>query len=242
MRRKRERTDRQVLRTLMILRDRFTMNTIFSDLKPLRRFVPDLEEIITPYFQCLEKGQAAYINRKDAVRVRNEAAAQLEMTVRHFWTVVTLRTERMKHGSEVPSYYFPYGKVQHSKGETAGGWAELGRLILEGERLAVSQGLPPMVNPSAEEVREAVAPVDEAVHAVDRAQKEYGLCLTDIHKCRPKAKALVQDIAENMKRALRAYEPPRRRRIMRAYGFRFKTDKKPKLPKQLEAMVDLPER
>ncbi|MDJ0839289.1 MAG: hypothetical protein QNK37_22415 [Acidobacteriota bacterium] len=218
------------------------MKTIFSDLKPLRRFLPKLEEIITPYFQTLEKGQQLYINRKDAVRKRNEAAAQLELTVRHFWTVVTLRTERLKHDDVAPTYYYPYGKVERPKKESAGVWVELGKHVLEGERMAIAQGLPPMTNPGAEDVGAAIAPVEAAVHAVDQAQKEFGLCLTELEECRPKAAALVEEIAENMKRALKAYDPPRRRRIMRAYGFRFKTDKKPRLPKSLEAMIDLPDR
>lgn len=156
-----------------------------------------------------------------STRQRREAMAALSRYTRDFATVLRRRVLRM---GEPPSVFAYYGLPEHGRFTPPtryGEWLTAVYKFIQGDALAVADGLPPMCNPSAAEleaVREEARVLGTAVNRADRAFDE---AQEAVAAQRAEADLWLRDIVAELRYRLRRYDPPSRRRIMRRHGVTF---------------------
>ena len=161
--------------------------------------------------------------RSQELKEENEAIRQTELTIRHLWTAIKNRVIRLNQPVSVLNFYgLPQdGKVPKSVG-IKNDVIVMADRICEGDAQAVAQGYDPVLNPSAEELKQyrdiAKKEADEAREAV----AAYNEAQDKISEIRPQVNQLIRDVIDEMKFFLRRKDAVTRRKIMGSYGFSFK--------------------
>ena len=143
------------------------------------------------------------------------------MYLRDFWEVLRRRARRLDQPAEVLTYYGLTldGLAPQPTNQEA--WLAVAAQVVEGDRLAVEAGYPPMVNPSAAEVAQVLEAARREADDVARADRAYDQAQEAVARLRIRADELIQEVMAELRFALRRRDPASRRRIMRTYGARF---------------------
>jgi len=90
--------------------------------------------------------------------------------------------------------------------------------VIVGDRKATEAGYPPMQNPTAEELQEAVEKAKKESNDVAPADRAYDEAEEAVEALRGKAAELIYDLIAELKFNLRKKDPASQRRIIRSYG------------------------
>ncbi len=154
---------------------------------------------------------------------RQTALARLQTYVRDYWQGLTRRTAREGHDVRVLRLHGLAAEGQLPNSNRAEDWLLWAERIVAGDAAAVSDGFPPMCNPTAAEVQ---AVLDEArVEAADVAQadRSYDEAQAAQAELRTQADDLIDQAIGYLQLALRKLDAPSQRRVMRTYGVVFHT-------------------
>ena len=159
--------------------------------------------------------------RMDAVGGQRIAFKVLKVCCRDFLVVVKRRTYRCGHPTAVLSLFdIPQtGKLPHP--QQLSKWFGLAEKCIRGDAKAVADGLPPMCNPSAAELQEALTNANDKHMQVSNSDTFYDQAQERVANLRQTADKLIKEAMMQLRFALRHIDHPSQRRIMRTYGFKF---------------------
>lgn len=99
----------------------------------------------------------------------------------------------------------------------------LARQLIQGDATATAAGFPPMANPAAAELQQALQTATREAEEIIPADRELQTILEQIRAARPRAAELAQEVIDELRHATRKLEPGTARDIMRSYGITFET-------------------
>lgn len=94
--------------------------------------------------------------------------------------------------------------------------------FLTGEAAAQAMGLAPLAYPSQEELTAAYRQMQAALNTIETNQLAIQETLQDIQPLRQSIDAFLQQVGAYLDYACRHFSPPRKRMVMRMFGFRFR--------------------
>lgn len=153
---------------------------------------------------------------------KREVIADLNNTVRDFFEVLRRRKVRMKLPDEIFTLYGLSLNGRSPKLTQQGNLLVVSDSIVIGDANAVKDGYAPMLNPSAEEVATLMKKAQEKLEAVGFADLQYNKHQKRLQVLRKPANKLIQEIAAQLRFALRSNTHSNQRRIMRYYGFEYR--------------------
>ena len=157
------------------------------------------------------------------VAEKDAALADLEMGVRHFWSVLELRIERLKQPASLFQLYNLPQSGENPRDARDTFWIETGRGLVAGDALAVQQGYAAMANPSAAELQVLVTSAAKEYADVPMADREIELLQQELTALRPQADKYIKALNAQLEAALYDLPDESLRRIKRSYGFEFYT-------------------
>ena len=159
--------------------------------------------------------------RSREISERDEAITRLAMFVRHGWSALKNRVERLNEPASVLMLYGLPADGLLPRNVSPDEWLNYGRLFVRGDTKAVAQGYAAMMNPSAAEVKveldKASAEVDDVSGADSKVDKAQAAAAGDTAR----ADELIGDLVDTLDFATRKLDGPSQRRIMRRYGIKF---------------------
>lgn len=186
--------------------------------------VTEIDAVIVPYQQTMGEVTNYKHRRTSEIAEKNDALITLNYYVRHFQSGIKNRVIREKLPTTLLTQYgLPLSgtlpQVSISK-----------KLIIEAEKLvlndeqAAEKGFKPMSNPSAEELESAIAAAKAEIADTDNLDKELNEVEERLAEHRNSADTLISDVIDELQFHLRKLPDSDRRRVMRNYGFSFKSD------------------
>ena len=177
---------------------------------------------LLPEFQSSYHEVEKYLTRRigDVIK-KKEIFNKLETICRDFLVVLKRRTYRRQHPPEILGYFFvpQSGKLPNPKRLEE--WLSIAKFIINGDAVAVAAGYPAMINPSAMEVQEILTVAKEKFYAVSDADRNYDQAQERAAEFRTVADELLKDIIAQLRFAVRKFDKPSQRRIIRTYGFKY---------------------
>lgn len=162
--------------------------------------------------------------RQTDVREKNEALHELRTYCLHGLTSVKNRVARMNEPVEILTNYGITASGNNPRLSLSADLTVQADQIIVGDAKTVEQGYPAMVNPTAAEIsavnekaRKELADIASADRKVDQAEEELAAVREEVD-------LLIRDIVSDLNYNLRHVEDASRRRIMRSYGVKFKSD------------------
>jgi hypothetical protein len=168
---------------------------------------------------------ASYAELGIETNEKREVIADLNTTVRDFFEVLRRRKIRMKLPDEIFTLYGLSLNGRNPKLTQQSDLIATSYSIVIGDANAVAAGYAPMLNPSAKEVAALMEKAQTELGAVGSADHQYNKLQKRLQVLRKPANELIQEIAAQLRFALRSNTPSNQRRIMRHYGFEYRFDK-----------------
>lgn len=182
------------------------------------QLLTDLTAHYAAYRAAYDAVEAALSQRKTETAESAAAMARLEMFISHLWTAVYNRAQRENQPVGVLGYYKLNNDGSRPTPTRREEWLEMALSVINGDAMAVADGYPAAVNPSAAEVQAvydtAVAETDD-VPAADAA---YGEAQAAVAALRPQADKLIKATRAAILYSTYDMEPAAQRRILRNYG------------------------
>jgi hypothetical protein len=165
-------------------------------------------------------------NRSKEFSESSEAFEHLQTCMRDMWEAARRKVNRLNLPAQMLTYYeLPLdGKSPYPN--TRAEWYVLAKKMTEGAENAVKNGYPPVLEPGAEELKEALVKAEKERGDVSEADREYDEAQEALEDSRIKAEELINDVMAELRFYLRKMDDSSQRRIMRSYGatFRFMKD------------------
>jgi len=219
MRRTSIKTDRQrlaILKSILARQD--------HDGEPVtldRLSVADAERTMQDLKAAREAREAANSRKRNLMHRRDRLRTDLERCIRHFWTAVENRTQRLDHPPGILDLYQREPGQPRPKRPHPSEWLQIAEELAEGEARAVAQGFPAMVNPSIEEVQACLTEAETIHRAFQQADWDVQEASRNLKEERKKTDRVIRTIAFTLEEILYEWEDAAMRRIMRRYGFSF---------------------
>ena len=174
------------------------------------------------YDRGFTKLRVAKTDKAEQVELQKEASGGLGQGLSHFYTCVTQRNQRDNvPKSSLQMYGMPDQPISSIR--SAKVLIQLAGICIEGDALSVERGLDPMVNPSPAELQKLL---DTSI-TVERKLNAADQSLTVAQKTLDGFRLPLDDLRKEMQiqfnKTTRGDTNSRRRRIMRRFGFSFKT-------------------
>lgn len=185
-----------------------TLNTITA-------FLPDLET-------RLEAVSARLSARTKETGERLAAAKRVKTYTRDLWDVLKRRVNRLEQPASVLEFYGLPLSGNVPKPTSAEEWLTLAGQVIRGDAQAVAAGYPPMMNPSADELRAVLEAARREAGDAPAADRTLDESQEAIAALRPKADGLIREVMSELRFNLRNKDAPSQRRIMRTYGVQFR--------------------
>ena len=170
-------------------------------------------------FRALNASQGAS-SRETAER--EAALERLKTHVRDFRETLRRRLYRRNEPAAVLNHYNLPLDGTFVEPSTYQDWFIAAQALIDGDAAAVAAGSPAMTNPSAAEVAAALATAKAETVDVAAAQANLDEAQVAIAQLRPEADALIDDVMQQIRFALRKQDAPSQRRILRLYGAQFR--------------------
>lgn len=183
----------------------------------------DKGKVLLPEFdQKLSVVSSLLSQRSKEVSEKQESLGGLCMWLRDFWEVLRRRTVRLDHPAQVLTHYqLPLNGITPVLTREKD-MLEIAQRVVDGETTAVAAGYPPMVNPSAAELKQVLDKAWKEVKDVPQADEAYDQGQEEIAEMRRKMDEIIKDIYDYMNFNLRKKDEGSRRRILQNYGFNFR--------------------
>ncbi len=179
--------------------------------------------------------------KKLAVQNATGAVVKLQEHMKDMWSNILRRVRRDELAASVMSYYELPASGRFPKLIKRGEIVAVAERMVQGDAAAQAAGYPATSNPSAAELQvsldTAVAALAQRV-AIYTAFDEARQALAAL---RQQADRLIDDMADELRFALRREDASYRRSVMRAYGAQFsrnEADPSDVLPEEVEVMVE----
>ena len=159
--------------------------------------------------------------KKLAVQNAAGAVVKLQEHMRDTWSNVLRRVRREELAAAVMSYYELPASGRFPKLTNRGEIVAVAERMVQGDAAAQAAGYPAMSNPSAAELQ---ASLDTAVAAMAQRVTIYTAfdeARQALAALRQQADRLIDDIADELRFALRREDAAYRRSVMRTYGAQF---------------------
>lgn len=186
--------------------------------------VAEIESTIVPYQQTMSEVAKYKHKRAKEISEKNEGLITLRYYVGHFLAGLKNRVVREKLPATLLTlYHLPQSGIVPRLSVSP-------ELIITAQKLvqsdedAVEQGFKPMSNPSAEELETAIAAAKAEIADTENVDKELNEVEERLAQHRNSADTLINDVIDELQFHLRKLQDSDQRRIMRDYGFSFKTD------------------
>lgn len=181
----------------------------------LTKFIPVFEKGINEINALLSK-------RSKEVNESSEAFSKMETCTRDMWEVLRRRVNREDQPAQVLTYYeLPLDGLT-PKPTTYDQWYTLAGKMVDGDAKAVADGYPPMQNPSAQDLKEALEKARAERNDISDADRNYDRAQEEVEEMRIKADELITDVMDDLRYFLRKMYKESQRRIMRTYGVIFR--------------------
>ncbi len=184
----------------------------------LHKLQPKFSSLIT------ERANKTGARRQEVIE-KNEYLTKLRMYCLHGLTSVKNRVERMGEPISILANYGIGASGNNPKLPLTSALTSMADQIIAGDKKTVDAGFPAMVNPSIEEIsaineqaKKEISDVVTADRSVDSAEEELALLRSDVD-------LLIRDIVSDLNYLLRHSDDSSRRRVMRTYGVKFKSEK-----------------
>jgi len=159
--------------------------------------------------------------RRATVEAKNRAIDQLDRMNRDFWEVLKRRNRREGHSETVLDQYRLTSETGPPHTNRANEILVTGQLIIEGERKAIEAGIPPMTNPSADELEAQLEITETAQKEATKAERDYQTEQQALEGLRTEVRDLLESTRHYFHYRLEGSTPARQRATMTRYGFTF---------------------
>ncbi|MDJ0837243.1 MAG: hypothetical protein QNK37_12050 [Acidobacteriota bacterium] len=143
---------------------------------------------------------------------------------RSFWRMLKARALVLGHSSEIFKIFGLNASGKFLAARYKRDWLKHARSLIKAETVAVERGYPAMDLPTVTAVSEALALAEASCQGVDQANLAHQSALSELKAVRNQVDELNSDVYAYLRFALRSLSAPRRREVMRRYGFIFKGD------------------
>jgi len=175
-------------------------------------FLPDWEQ------ELAERGEALS-GQTQASREEDEAMAETNMYMSHFWQVFNFGIKRGEYSASDRAYY--QAPVNNSEIPWELNESEIlvwGKRLIDGEAKRTAAGSAAMVNPSIDDVSAKYDAFVAAHNVQSTAKDEYDKEQEDVATRRPEADNLILDVWDEVEFTYRKDDPPSKRRKAREWG------------------------
>lgn len=188
------------------------------------RVVQLVSEVLPPMQEAIENLSDVSAVRAREVSEKNGTLAVANTYLRDYWTGIRNRVNRENLPTSVLKYYaLPLSGILPTTNPTST-MLSIAETAIAGDAQAVAAGFAPMANPSAEELRAVVDIAKkelEDVAGADLAVNNSEKVLSDL---RDKADYAIREVVAELRFFLRQEDESNQRRIMRNYGFTFRSE------------------
>lgn len=181
----------------------------------IKTFLSDFEQKV----QVLSDKLSA---RSKESREATQALEKLKTYTRDLWEVLKRRVYRLEQPAEVLTFYELPLSGLIPKPTTREEWLTVADKIIIGDANAVKAGYPPMANPSAAELKEALQSAGNEIDEVAGSDREYDQAQEAVAALRPQASDLIHEVMDELQFNLRKKDDASQRRIIRTYGATYK--------------------
>lgn len=186
--------------------------------------VTAMSEIIPLYRASMGAVKDLKHTRSKEIAEKNDGLITLNYYIRHSWIGLKNRIIREKLPESLLTLYglpqtgmLPEKSISPKLIETA-------RALIDSDARAVAKGYAPMLNPSAEEVQEAVDAALKELQDTENVDKDLNELEETLAQHRNAADTLINDVIDELHFHLRKQGDSDQRRIIRSYGFTFSSN------------------
>ena len=184
--------------------------------------VQTIDEFIPPFEKRFNIITSYKSRRSKEIMESTETLETLMIYVRDMWNGLKRRVRRLNQPAQVLTLYgLPMnGHVPNPTNKEI--WFIKAKELINGDKVAVEQGYPPMSNPSAEELKEIFERAWREKAEAVAADGDYDRNQAEMENMRPRANELIKEVMAELRFNLRHFDRPSQRRIMRSYGVVFR--------------------
>lgn len=183
-----------------------------------------MDEVVVSYRQVMSDVTDLKHTRTKEISEKNEALLTLSYYVRHFWTGLKNRVIREKQSETLLTLYgLPLSGIL-PKTSISPQLLETAKALILSDEMAVEKGYRPMSNPSAKEIQKAHDEALAELGDTENVDKELNEVEARLAELRNSADTFIGEAIEELQFFLRKESESDLRRIMRNYGFSFKSD------------------
>ena len=181
----------------------------------------NLDMLMGTFPEAATVSRDALGDRQDLIAIRNKKQSILERVIRHFWTALENRTDRLGHSPKVMRLYRPTGEAGRPSLNTSRDVLMAAENLVKGEEKAVAQGFPAVTNPEISEIQTELSKFEALVLAKEQADLALARTQNHLQKQRSQVETLLRHIVSQAKQAMEDKPVSYTRRVLRNLGIGF---------------------